>query len=112
LFHYHGQLVGVRNERFQLVYPHQYRSLNGRQGGSGGRPVDYDTLSADYALYDLDTDPYETTDVSAKYPGVVRQLEQIAAYYRQTLGDTRIGIQGTGTRAEGKLEPGDKRLVW
>lgn len=113
--YYGGGLRAVRNERFKLVFPHQYRTLKGHPGGTAGLPVAYQSAKAVRALYDLDNDIGETTDVSEQFPEVVSQLESAAKAYRTELGDRLTGAnQGPGIRPAGKLLPGDPRLplVW
>ncbi len=112
LYHGPGQLWGIRNERFKLVFPHSYRTLKGRPGGANRRPVLYDSAMAEYALYDLDNDISETMNVVEKFPEVVAELEKAADEYRKILGDGFKDIQGTEVRPEGSLEPGDARLIW
>ncbi|MCA9138081.1 MAG: sulfatase [Planctomycetales bacterium] len=111
---YAGGLQAVRNERFKLVFPHQYRTLNGHPGGTGGFPVGYQQAMAERALYDLDNDIGETTDVSAEHPDVVAKLEAAAAIYREEMGDNLTKTKGTAIRPAGKMEPGDEELplVW
>ena len=36
---YDRQLRGVRDPQFKLVFPHEYRSLNGKPGGRDGVPA-------------------------------------------------------------------------
>ncbi|MEM6468295.1 MAG: sulfatase [Planctomycetota bacterium] len=113
--YYGGGLRAVRNERFKLVFPHQYRTLNGHPGGVGGLPVAYKSAQAKRALYDLDNDIGETQDVSAKFSEVVSELEAAAERYREDLGDRLVGKkEGSGVRPSGKMSPEDKRLplVW
>ncbi len=111
---YKGELEAVRNERFKLVFPHKYRTLNGHPGGTGGLPIAYQNKMAKRALYDLDNDIGETTDVSADFPDVVAELEAAAANYRNEMGDKLTQTKGTEIRPAGKLEPGDETLplVW
>jgi arylsulfatase A-like enzyme len=111
---YAGGLQAIRNDRFKLVFPHKYRTLNGRPGGTGGIPVPYQTETAKQALYDLDNDVSETTDVSDRFPEVVATLEKAAKAYREELGDRLTKTSGTAVRPAGKLEPGDEKLplVW
>ena len=76
-------LQAVRDERWKL---HVAR---------GGAPV--------CELYDLATDPGETTDVASRHPDIVRRLEAEAERYRADLGDARLGIAGTGVRPVGRV---------
>ena len=40
-FYYGGQLQAVRMGQWKLHFPHRYRTMNGRQGGTGGIPNAY-----------------------------------------------------------------------
>jgi arylsulfatase A-like enzyme len=100
--YYDGQLQAVRDGRFKLHLPHSYRTLAGRPGGTDGRPVDYSQAKIGQALFDLDADIGETTDVSAEFPDVVARLLAAAEVARDDLGDELTGRQGTGTRPVGR----------
>lgn len=112
--YYGHSLCAVRNERFKLVFPHKYRTLNGHPGGAGGLPIGYKNQMAKLALYDLDNDIGETTDVSSMHPDVVKQLEMAAAAYRIEMGDRLTKAEGNAIRPAGKMQPGDETLplVW
>ena len=84
--YYQRQLQAVRNERWKLVFSHKYRSLNGRQGGTGGLPVDYDQNLASLALYDLNNDPGETNNVINQYPEIYAELLDAADAYLARAG--------------------------
>ncbi|MEM6688852.1 MAG: sulfatase [Planctomycetota bacterium] len=110
-----GQLQTIRDDRFKLVFPHRYRSLNGSVGGTAGLPVKYTMLDAQQALYDLENDLSETTDVSDEHPEVVERLMKAADSYRAKFGDTLKGIKtGSEVRSPGKLLAGEEELplVW
>ena len=107
-----GELQAVRNDRFKLVFPHRYRTMAGRPGGSDGMPNDYSTANAPSSLYDLDNDISESTDVSDQHPEIVRQLQLAAEHYRKTLGDRLTDRPGTEIRPAGKLTKDDARLQW
>ncbi|TWU04000.1 sulfatase family protein [Neorhodopirellula pilleata] len=98
-----GQLQIVRNERFKLVFPHRYRTLNGRPGGTGGMPTDYSQQSSGFELYDLENDVSETTNVMDQYPDVVVELQAAAEQYRVQLGDSLQKRVGQDIRGPGKL---------
>ena len=53
------------------------------------------------ALYDLHTDPAESTDVSAQHTERVTELQRFADRMRTELGDTLTGVTGTGCRPLG-----------
>ncbi len=107
-----GQLQAIRGERFKLVFPHRYRTLNGRPGGSDGFPSRYEMATADLALYDLDNDIGETTNVMEDHPDVVARLQAAAETFRDDLGDKLTGRKGSGIRPAERMTESDKRLVW
>lgn len=103
---YDGQLRAVRDERFALVLPHAYATLGDRAGGTGGRPAEYRSARAELALYDLDADPSQTTDVAAAHPAVVQRLLAEAEAARAELGDrdprdAKKTVAGRGVRPAG-----------
>ena len=107
-----GQLRAVRDRRWKLHFPHSYRTLAGKPGGTGGTPVPYHQAKIGLSLFDLKHDVGETTNVADKHPDVVTRLERLAEQARDDLGDRLTGRKGSGIRPPGRLEPGDKRLVW
>lgn len=111
---YYGnlELHAVRDRRWKLHFPHSYRTLAGRPGGTGGIPVAYENAQIGRELYDLKNDIGETTDVSAQYPEQVERLERLAERARQQLGDRLTNRQGASLRPVGQLLPGEPELVW
>ena len=97
-----GELQAVRDRQFKLVFPHRYRTMNGRPGGTDGTPANYEHLMAELALYDLKADVSESTDVSAQHPDTVQRLTEYAEAYRSELGDKLTKTKGTDTRQPGK----------
>ncbi len=56
------------------------------------------------ALFNLDEDLGETTDVLANHPDVVARLEALAEGARATLGDARLDREGTDVRPIGRVD--------
>lgn len=111
-FFYNDQeLQAVRMGRWKLHFPHRYRTLGGRKGGTGGKPEKYDQGDIGLSLFDLENDPAETADVKDQHPEVVAGIEKLAGRMREDLGDSAKGIKGTGRRAPGQLQKGDRRFV-
>lgn len=112
--HYYagGQLQAVRDRRWKLHFPHKFRTMAGKPGGTGGSPNAYAQASIGLALFDLREDPGETTDVAAANPEVVARLQRLADLARADLGDKLTKTKGTGIRPAGRLQEGDARLVW
>ncbi|MEZ6130652.1 MAG: sulfatase [Planctomycetaceae bacterium] len=101
-FLYYGkQLQAVRSGPWKLHFPHGYRTLAGKPGGTGGIPANYSNAEIGLELFDLNADIGETTDVSEKHPDVVARLSALADKMRRELGDNKI--QGTGNRQPGSL---------
>ncbi len=86
-FYWMSGLEAVRSGKWILHFPHAYRTLNGRPGGTGGVPVKYDQARTELALFDLEKDISQTQDVSAQHPNVVERLKALAEKFREDLGD-------------------------
>ncbi len=98
-----GELQAVRDRRYKLHFPHQYRTLEGRPGGTGGTPVKYSQAKTGVELYDLKNDVGETTNVAEQHPDVVARLQKIAEEAREDLGDKLTGRTGKNLRPAGQL---------
>jgi arylsulfatase A len=102
LFYYGGELRALRGGRFKLVLPHRSQTLDGPPG-SGGLPGRYRQADVPQALYDLEADAGEATDVSAAHPGVVARLQALAERAREDLGDSLAKRTGRGVREPGRV---------
>jgi len=99
-----GELQAVRDRRWKLHTPHSYRTLNGRPGGTNGKPVNYAQQTVGAELFDLKNDVGETTDVADKHPQIVSRLMAELEKGRADLGDKLTGTQGSGIRPPGKAD--------
>jgi len=104
-----GQLQAVRDRRFKLHFPHTYRTLAGRKGGTGGIPVGYSQGKIGLELFDLKNDVGESTNVGDNFPEVVARLKRAAETARADLGDKLTKRKGSGIREPGRLTQGDQR---
>ena len=108
---------------WKLHLPHEYltrgrRAGRGRQAGelrqheagvdravraSGASPAGTATAveTQPLALYNLEDDPGETTDVAAKHPEVVQRLAALAERARADLGDSLTKRSGKNVRPGG-----------
>jgi arylsulfatase A-like enzyme len=102
--YYDRQLRAVRDPRWKLVLPHQYRSLDGKPAGRDGVPANYKQLKTEQALYDLKHDVGETTDVSDEHPEIVTRLEHAAEKAREALGDDLTNRKGNEVRPPGRVD--------
>ncbi len=98
------QAIVSGDGRWKLQLPHTYRSLAGRPGGHGGIPTQYQQFKIlKSELYDLASDPGETTNVAADHPEVVNRLHAAAEQARDELGDSLTKRQGRGVRPAGRV---------
>lgn len=111
-FYWDRELQAVRMGKWKLHFPHTYRTLGGRPGGTGGNPVAYQQAKIDLALFDLEADVGETTNVVDKYPEVVAQITELAEKMREDLGDSLTKRPARGARPPGRIEPGDFIFDW
>ena len=105
LYYGNGQLQGVRDRQWKLMFPHKYRTMDGRPGGTDGRPANYSHLTTGTELYDLKNDISESKNVFKQHPDVVERLMKAAERARASLGDRLMDRQGTEIRPAHKLPP-------
>ena len=99
------QAVTTSDGCWKLQLPHTYQTLAGQPGGTNGVPVPYSHRKVENEeLYDLVHDIGETTDVSARHPELVQQLEAEAEKARADLGDALTKRAGSGRREPGRLK--------
>jgi arylsulfatase A-like enzyme len=103
-FYYHtNHLEGVRMGRWKLSLPRTSRTLDGKPGGVDGGETAYVEKAVPLALYDLEADPRESTDVSAQHPEVMAAIMAHVEAARADLGDALVKREGTGRRAPGRV---------
>jgi arylsulfatase A len=103
-FYYNGwALEAVRSGKWKLHLPHGYRTLAGRLGGTGGKPVKYERAKIGTSLFDLENDIGEQNDVSAEHPEVVKRLLRLVERMREDLGDSTKKMTGKGRRQSGRI---------
>src|SRR5262245_41852054 len=106
--YWNRDLQAVRSGRWKLHFPHRYITLGGKPGGTGGKPVPYTRARTGLALFDLENDPGERTDVAGQHPDVVARLRALADRARKDLGDAATEQEGSGVRPPGRL-PEDRK---
>jgi len=84
-YHLGGQVHAVRNGKWKLHAPHKYSSL--AKAGGGGWPGPYETKEIGWALFDLEADISETTDVADQHPDVVERLKGLMVAFEKDLAD-------------------------
>lgn len=101
-YYYWGrELHAVRSGKWKLHTAHPYVHLD--TPGKDGRPGKLVQLKTGVALYDLEADIGESTDVAAGNPEVVKRLEMLLEAAREDLGDTLTKRIGKNVREPGRL---------
>jgi arylsulfatase A-like enzyme len=102
-FYYHtNHLEAVRMGKWKVSLPRKSRTLDGKPGGVDGGQTPYVEKAEPLALFDLEADPTETTDVSARHPEVMAEIMKHVEAARADLGDALVNREGTGRRAAGR----------
>jgi arylsulfatase A-like enzyme len=102
LYFYWGRdLQAVRSGPWKLHLRHAYSSL--ATPGAGGKPGEYVQRTLESSLFDLASDPGETTNVAASHPDVVLRLQQLAESARADMGDAATRRAGKNVREPGRL---------
>lgn len=104
IFYYNGwRIEAIRSGKWKLHFPHAYRTLAGRQGGTGGKPVKYEQRKIGLSLFDLSTDIGEQHDVAGEYPEVVKRLSELGKKMALQLGDRANKVEGSEMRPPGHV---------
>lgn len=98
------QAVTSGDGHWKLQLPHTYRTLGGRPGGTGGKPVPYQQRTLTQPeLYDLRADESEAHNLAATHTDIVAQLQAEAEKARAELGDSLTDRIGAGVRPPGRI---------
>jgi arylsulfatase A-like enzyme len=102
-FYWVNELQAIRDGRWKLHFPHEYRTLRG-PGGTGGQPAEMTTARIPLSLFDLETDPAESRNLANAHPDIVATLERIADAARADLGDSARNLRGAGVREPARFD--------
>ena len=102
-FYYGSQLQAVRKGKWKLHFPHGYRTMAGKPGGTGGIPTSYTNVKTGFALYDLEKDIGEQNNLMEEYPEIAAEIKKLGEAMREELGDSSVKIKGKGVRPVGRL---------
>jgi len=137
LWYYSGdELHAVRQGDWKLHVPHEYLTV-AAEPGRGGKPSNWANMKPqsiensgirgiasrhgyrveklELSLYNLKTDPGESTNVAAAHPEIVARLQTVVSAARADLGDALTGVKPTQVRPVGDirtaLPAGVKRIA-
>jgi len=88
-FYYGNQLQAVRQGKWKLHFPHGYRTMAGKPGGTDGIPTKYSQAKIGLALFDLEKDIGELKDLKSQFPKVVEQLSVLGKKFHEKLGKSK-----------------------
>jgi len=102
------QAVSTADGRYKLQLPHNYQTLSGNPGGTGGIPAKYEQKRiVRPELFDLELNPAEDKNIAGVKPEIVVKLLSFADKCRQDLGDSLTKTKAKGNRPAGIVSPGD-----
>ena len=94
-------LHAIRSGKWKLHFPHAYVHVD--VPGQEGLPGKLSQPKTELALYDLDADIGESTDLAAQHPEVVARLTALAEVARDDLGDSLLKRPAKNVRPAGRL---------
>lgn len=102
LYFYWGKdLHAVRCGKWKLHLPHPYQSLKAAPG-KDGKPGPYEQKQLPLSLFDLQSDPAETSNLADANPEQVKLMMSHVAKARSDLGDGLVKQEATGARPAGR----------
>ena len=87
--YYGNQLQAVRQGKWKLHFPHGYRTMAGKPGGTGGIPTRYSQAKIGLSLFDLEKDVGESKDLSKEHPEVVKRLSALGDSFNKDLAKSK-----------------------
>ena len=89
-FLYQGNMLhAVRQGKWKLHYPHGYRTMAGKPGGTGGIPTIYSQGKIGLSLFDLEKDIGETKNLKDQFPEVTQRLSKLGKSFHEDLAKSK-----------------------
>lgn len=105
-YYWQNELHAVRQGKWKLQFPHFDREVpDPKKPGNGGRRGATMGVPQTFALYNLEDDVDESTDVAAVFPQVVAALSALADVARKDLGDSLQNMAGENVRPCAVVKP-------
>lgn len=101
-YYYPAELQAVRVGDWKLHVPHNHRTVP--RIGNDGNPGRQGRGRIELSLYNLATDPGETTNLAEQHPEKVAELLEHIERARTELGDSITRRKGSGVRPPGRRE--------
>ena len=87
---YQGNMLhAVRQGKWKLHYPHGYRTMEGKPGGTGGIPTNYSQGKIGLSLFDLEKDIGETKNLKDQFPEVTDRLSKLGKSFHADLAKSK-----------------------
>ena len=84
-FYYGNQLQAVRQGKWKLHFPHGYRTMAGKPGGTEGIPTNYSQAKIELSLFDLHKDVGENINLRDEYPHITKKLKTMGENFHKRL---------------------------
>lgn len=88
-FYYGNQLQAIRQGKWKLHFPHGYRTMAGKPGGTDGIPTKYTGAKIELALFDLEKDIGESKNLKSEFPKVVEKLSALGENFHEKLAKSK-----------------------
>jgi arylsulfatase len=100
-----NELHAIRYQDWKMVFPHNYRTMQGQEPGLDGIPGNYTHIDIQAnELYNLKEDAEEKFNVYKDHLNVVAEIEKLAEKARTELGDNLTGRKGSEQRPAGIIQ--------
>ena len=73
----------------KLHFPHGYRTMAGKPGGTGGIPTNYSQAKIELSLFNLEEDIGESKNLKEEYPNIVTRLSELGKKFNEKLKKTK-----------------------
>ncbi len=104
-FYWGRELHAIRSGKWKLHLPHSWTDVV--EPGNGGKPGRAVRQEIGLALFDLESEIGEMTNVADQNPEVVKKLMALVERAREDLGDALVNREGKNVRQPGKLVAGN-----
>ncbi len=85
-------LVALRMDDWKLFFPHTYKTAENKPMGKDGVPVNLDTDSIGWALFNLREDIGERNNVAGKHPELLEELKKQGLEFKEKIEASQRGV--------------------